>query len=184
MFHINQFWLYEAGTWLQFREVFPTSELSSKFPPQSKVKCNIRKVNAGDYSFQATAVWPEGKAPHEYRTKDWFEDLQRVAGSMRNKKEITEHLVLSSVREGIVQEFISFETGIIRLIDQEREAAFFSIENIWINSKGSSKPFVEVDNQLLQDYIPIGSKLLVVVKPIPANRYSQLKCQAVIAWID
>lgn len=183
MFHVNQFWLSEGGSWLQFREVFPSAELAAKFPPKARLKCNIRKVNAGDISFQATAVWPEGKAPIEYRTKDWFDDLQRVASCVRNKVEIMGQLSSSSTREGVVQEFISFETGIIRMLDQDKAAAIFSLENVWVSADGQARPFSEADNQLLQDHIPVGSKLLVVVKPIPANRYSQLKYQAIIVWV-
>ena len=61
------------------------SELATRYPPRHKLKCNIREVQAGQWQFQATAVWVEGKAPLEYRTKDWYEDLQRAASCYKNK---------------------------------------------------------------------------------------------------
>ena len=88
-------WLCEAGSWLQFREVFPVSELATRYPPRHKLKCNIREVQAGQWQFQATAVWVEGKAPLEYRTKDWYEDLQRAASCYKNKA--TSHINLKVV---------------------------------------------------------------------------------------
>ena len=42
-------------------------------------------MSAGDFQYQATIVWPEGKAPIEYRTREWWEDMQRNVSCVRNK---------------------------------------------------------------------------------------------------
>ena len=183
LFHVNQLWLSESGGWVQFREILPSSSLAGRFPPlTTRIRCNARKVDAGDFQYQATAVWPDGKAPGEYRTKAWYDDIQRTASCVRNKLEVTAHLTSSGTREGVVQEYISFETGVIRLLDGDHGAALFSIENVWLCEKDVWKPLVELDNQLLKEAAPVGTILYVIVKTLPANRFSQLKYQAIIAW--
>merc|ERR1719219_2139359 len=96
--------------------------------------------------------------------------------------EVTTRLAISSTREGVIQEFISFETGIIRLLDGDKGAALFSLENIWVCSGEVWKSLSDLDNQFLQEVAPVGSVLNVIVKVLPANRHSQLRYQAIIAW--
>ena len=183
LFHLNQLWLWENESWIQWREVHPSSGLAARFPAmKTKLRCNARKVNAGDFQYQATVVWLEGKAPPDYRTEAWYSDMQRTASCVRNKLEVTSHLFISSTREGVVQEYISFETGVIRLLDGDKGAALFSIENIWVCSGEVWRSLSDLDNQLLQDVAPVGSFLNVIVKVLPANKYSQLRYQAIIAW--
>merc|ERR1719369_2484377 len=82
IFHVNQVWVYHNGSgWSQFRELYPTMELKGMFPVKSRIRCNIRRVDAGDKKFQATVVWQEGapSAPSDYKTKDLLEDLKRLA---------------------------------------------------------------------------------------------------------
>ena len=141
IFHVNQVWLNESGSWIQFREAYPSSALAIRFPLlKSRLKCNLRAVRAGDYQWQATVVWPEGKSPSEYRTKDWFDDIQRIASCVRNKSEITSHLSSSSPMEGVIQEYISFETGVIRILEGDKCCALFSIENFWLTHEKEFKP--------------------------------------------
>ena len=54
--------------------------------------------------------------------------------------EVTSHLASSSPREGVVQEFISWETGVIRMLDGDKGAALFSLENVWTTHEGEFKP--------------------------------------------
>lgn len=69
MFHVNQMWVFQSGIgWAYFRELYPTSELKAMFPPNSKIKCNIKRVDGGQVKFQATAVWLEGPPPPDYRS--------------------------------------------------------------------------------------------------------------------
>ena len=199
LFHVNQVWLQESGSWIQFREAYPSSALAIRFPPlKSRLKCNVRHVSVDNFQWQATVVWPEGKSPSEYRTKEWFDDIQRIASCVRNKTEITSHLSSSSPMEGVVQEYISYETGVIRMLEGDKCCALFSIENFWVSHEAQLKPlrfvfssvanmfqilhFSEADSGLLHEVAPVGSVVSVVVKNLPAHRYSQLKHQAIIAW--
>ena len=183
LFHLNQLWLFENESWIQWSEIHPASALAVRFPAmKTRLRCNVRKVNAGDFLYQATVVWPEGKGPVDYRTEAWYNDMQRTVSCVRNKLEVTSRLSISSTREGVIQEYISFETGIIRLLDGDKGAALFSMENIWVCSGEVWKSLSDLDNQLLQEVAPVGSVLNVIVKALPANRFSQLKYQTIIAW--
>ena len=75
-----------------------------------------------------------------FRTKEWFDDMQRTVSCVRNKVEITSHLSSSSTREAVVQEYISWETGVLRLLDGDLCAAIFSLENVWLENSGECKP--------------------------------------------
>ena len=154
-------WLTQdkGRNWQQFREVLASSELAVVFPKDSRVQINARKANADPYEYQATAVWREGKAPSEYRSREWHEELQRVASCVRQRLPIVEPLTISSTREGVVQEFISYETGLVRLLDQDKGVVLFCLENVWVKEGGSNICLAEKDDRLLQDFIPIGSKV-------------------------
>ena len=156
-------WLTQdkGRNWQQFREVLASSELGVVFPKDSRVQINARKANADPYEYQATAVWKEGKAPPEYRSREWHEELQRVASCVRQRLPLVEPLTISSTREGVVQEFISYETGLVRLLDQDKGVVLFCLENVWVKEGGSNICLTEKDDRLLQDFIPIGSKVCV-----------------------
>ena len=141
LFHVNQVWLNETGSWIMFREAYPSVAMALRFPAmKGRMKCNVRKVNAGDYQYQATVIWPDGKAPQDYRSRDWYDDMQRTVSCVRNKVEITSHLSSSSTREAVVQEYISYETGVLRLIDGDMCAVLFSLENMWVEESKEHKP--------------------------------------------
>ena len=53
---------------------------------------------------------------------------------------MTSHLASSSPREGVVQEYISWECGVIRMLDGDKAAALFSLENVWTTHEGEFKP--------------------------------------------
>ena len=159
-------WLTQdkGRNWQQFREVLASSELAVVFPKDSRVQINARKANADPYEYQATAVWREGKAPPEYRSREWHEELQRVASCVRQRLPIVEPLTISSTREGVVQEFISYETGLVRLLDQDKGVVLFCLENVWVKEGGNNICLAEKDDRLLQDFIPIGSKVHKIPK--------------------
>lgn len=162
LFHVNQVWLSEAGgrSWHQLREVLPTSDLCSTFPKDSRVQINARKVAADPFEYQATAVWKEGKCPPDYRTKDWHEELGRLASCTRQRVAMAEPLTTSSTREGVVQEYLSYETGLLRLLDGDRGVALFALESVWVEEGGASTALAQLDDRLLQDFAPVGSKVL------------------------
>ncbi len=54
--------------------------------------------------------------------------------------EVTSHLASSSPREGVVQEYISWECGVIRMLDGDKAVALFSLENVWTTHEGEFKP--------------------------------------------
>ena len=137
---ICQVWIQASGSWIQFREAYPSTAMAIMYKPKSRLKLNARKVAAGDYQYQATVVWPEGKAPLDYRTKEWWDDLQRTVSCLRNRVEITAHLSSSSPREAVVQEYISWETGLLRMLDEDKSVALFALENFWTSHDGEFKP--------------------------------------------
>ena len=49
-----------AGLYARLRH---STAMAIMYRPKSRLKLNARKVAAGDYQYQATVVWPEGKAP-------------------------------------------------------------------------------------------------------------------------
>jgi len=192
MFHVNQMWVFQSGIgWAHFRELYPTSELKAMFPPNSKLKCNIKRVDGGMVNFQATAVWLEGPPPPEYRTKEMMDDTQKLCSSAKYSTGYVYYLNnlqaggLDSIpREGVVQEFLSLETGLIRLTDSDCSVVLFNLGQIWIQ-KGrgnyASSCLLKDDGRkiLPQDYIPVGTKVVVTMRPIPAHKFSQLKYQAI-----
>jgi hypothetical protein len=72
-----------SATWQQLREVYTNAEVRKLFPVGRHLKANYRRVDAGQWSLQATAVWPEGPPPLAYRTKETLEDLQRMASNFK-----------------------------------------------------------------------------------------------------
>ena len=70
-----------------------------------------------------------------------------------------EPLTISSTREGVIQEYISYENGLVRLLDQDKGVVIFGLENVWVNEGGRNICLAEKNDRLLQDFIPVGSKV-------------------------
>lgn len=188
MFHVNQMWVFQSGIgWAHFRELYPTSELKAMFPPNSKIKCNIKRVDGGQFKFQATAVWLEGPPPPEYRTKEMLDDTVRICSSAKFSTGYVHYLnnlqaegMDSIPREGVVQELLSLETGLVRLTDRDCGVVLFNLGQVWIRRGNFSCLLKDDDRKILpQNYIPVGTRVVVTMRPLPAHKFSQLKYQAV-----
>lgn len=113
-FHINQLWeLISASSWTQMQEIYSSAEIRAKFPLGTKLRCSYRKKDLTTYSYQATAVWKDGVGPKCYRTREYLEDLTRTANNFRSSNKTTGSL-FSRSRAGVVKEYMSHETGLIR----------------------------------------------------------------------
>ena len=113
-FHFNQMW-ENAGksTWTQMREIYSSAELRMKFPIGSKLRCFYSKRDLGNFQNQATMVWRDGHSPKNCRTQEYFEDLQRIAKNLKGNQNVTNSM-FSRCRDGVVQEYVSYETGLVR----------------------------------------------------------------------
>ena len=100
IFHINHMWVkVDSSNWTEMREVYSATDIRTKNDIGKKVRCQYRKIDLGNYSYQVTAMWKDGTGPAHYRTKDYFEDLQRIANNQKNNRNTTSNL-FSRCRSG------------------------------------------------------------------------------------
>ena len=69
---------------------------------------------------------------------------------MVGQVELAPQLSSSSTRPAVVQELLSQEAAVLRLLDGDRAAALLHLDCLWLQQGGEAKPFAEWDNDLFQ----------------------------------
>jgi len=183
VFHVNQMWeLINRSYWTEMMEMYSLADIQRRFQIGTKLRCQYRKQLLGTYSFQATCLWRDGAGPQNYRTETYLSDLNRIAKEHREDTNITPSL-FSKTRVGTVQEFISYETGLIRMLDGDNCVALFSLDQVWeaqLNNKGDY--LKNGSTASLHNYLPVGSLVYVIVRCFPHEKSSQLQYQCSLVW--
>ena len=55
---------------------------------------------------------------------------------MRQRLALTEPLTTSSTREAVLHEYISYECGLLRLLDGDRGVVLFHLDCVWVMEGG------------------------------------------------
>jgi len=190
LFHINQVWTnHPSAGFCPYREIYPTTDLSKHFYPGRSVMCWARSIPpTKQANFQATAVWLEGDSPDEtlYRTNELAAELnfhltEYQTGTLGKLDEVvppTKHRSL----EAVVQEYVSHEMGVAKLTGADGGVVLFHLAQIWIFTT-TWVPYTTVINKpLCKEYLPVGTKVAVAVRKLPASVNSQLRYQAMVIW--
>ena len=138
---------------------------------------------------QATAVWTS-RQPPQY--------LQQTSLLPELRLRLSEHLFRTTREEqyktnplagagdlcvlGTVVEFISQEAGLIRL-DGTQDAALFHLEQVWRKGRSGLELILpKLESNLKDCALPLGSKVFVNVRRLPAHPGSCLSYQAILLW--
>lgn len=190
LFHINQVWTsHSSAGFCPFREIYPTSDLSKHFYPGRSVLCWARSIPpTKQANFQATAVWLEGESPDEnlYRTTELPAELnfhltEYQTGAMGKLDEVVPSAKHRSM-EAVVQEYVSHEIGVAKLTGADGGVVLFHLAQVW-TFNSTWVPYTSVMTKpLIKEYLPIGTKVAVAVRKLPASVNSQLRYQAMVIW--
>ena len=189
LFHINQVWIkHPSAGFSPFTEIYPTGDLSKHFYPGREVSCHIREIpKTRDVKGQAEAVWLQGFPPEPalFRFRELPAELNFHLAQYQSGKCGKLEMVLSvdkhSSLEGTVQEYVSFEMGVVRLMGKEGACALFHLDQVWIYEDRNWVLFKDVIKSPLSiDYLPIGSVVSLSVRKLPCSAYSHLRYQVII----
>ena len=151
---------------------------------------SLEKVSGVDgVDLQATAVWTS-REPPQY--------LQQASLLPELRLRLSEHLFRTTKEEqyktnplsgagdlcvpGTVVEFISQEAGLIRL-DGTQDTALFHLEQVWRKGKNGLELILpKLESSLKDCALPLGSKVFVNVRRLPAHTGSCLRYQAILLW--
>jgi len=189
IFHVNQVWAYHSFGPSPFLETQPLANLKLALSPGEEVFLNGKKVSGVEgVDLQATAVWTS-RQPPQYLQASLLPEL---------RLRLSEHLFRTTKEEqyktnplagagdlcvlGTVVEFISQEAGLIRL-DGTQDAALFHLEQVWRKGKiGLELILPKMESNLKDCALPLGSKVFVNVRRLPAHPGSCLSYQAILLW--
>ena len=186
LFHINQVWIkHQAAGFCPFSEIYPTSELSKHFYPGREVSCHVREIpKTRDVKGQAEAVWLQGFPPDDslFRSRELPAELNFHLAQYQSGKCGKLDLVISADKhsslEGTVQEYISYEMGLVRLVGKDGGAVLFHLDQVWIFEEGRWMLFKDVMKKPVGvDYLPIGSLVSLSLRKLPCSANSHLRYQ-------
>eukprot|EP00092_Neocalanus_flemingeri_P001498 GFUD01001599.1.p1 GENE.GFUD01001599.1~~GFUD01001599.1.p1 ORF type:complete len:972 (-),score=277.02 GFUD01001599.1:75-2990(-) len=190
LFHINQVWTnHPSAGFCPFREIHTTTSLSKHFYPGRSVLCWARSIPpTKQANFQATAVWLEGDSPDEtlYRTAELAAELnfhltEYQTGTLGKLDEVVPPSKHRSL-EAVVQEYVSHEVGVARLTGADGGVVLFHLAQVWTFTT-TWVPYISVMTKpVCKDYLPVGTKVAVAVRKLPASVNSQLRYQAMVIW--
>ena len=194
VFHVAQVWQrssYDSKV-NKFLEFYSSDDLQSRFEIDKSVCFNARRlVDEGNYKLQATAVWSGKRRLPNYRTEALHIELEASLAEINNC--ITKSINYSYdplegmsniAATGEIQEYVSAEMGLVR-ISGEDSVVLFHLNQVWSAQTKKSNNFVrhvDVQTEVLEQFLPVGTLVFVAFKPIPCNADSELKHQAVLLW--
>ena len=129
------------------------------------------------YFLQATAVWMSKEVPQakQYKSSELVSELSlklhdfilHRTGDPRYQADPLLGLQGSLMR-GEVVEYFSPEMGLVKL-DTGR-TVLFHLNQVWTGGE-DAVPLAGIINRLLSDCLPVGSPVMVNMRPIPARQY-------------
>ena len=191
LFHADQVWTGgDSGEgYSPFMELYPSTELPFFIKVGEEVRLNARRVTGCKYDFQATLVWRGDEVPPcSYRTPELTKKLNFT---------LTQHLFLETgdarhrvnpllgtldyALPGRVAEYLSFEAGVVKLEEASGAFVLFHLNQVWTGGD-EAVPLSSVINRQLSECLPVGSSVMVNMRPIAASLGSKLTHQATCVW--
>ena len=194
LFHVNHVWKsldncfgkQNSQGHSPFLETNTYEELEKQLDVGCSVSLNARKISGTDLPLQATAVWVSSQPPANYKTPQLVADLALKLNDFLHSqtgdvKYRTNPLcgAPDTMVAGEVKEFLSYEMGLIVL--QTGHTALFHLNQVWTEGPGKGLLKTSQD-KLLEQYLPLGTKVWLNFIDIPAGKHSDLKYQATIVY--
>ena len=194
LFHVNHVWKnldnsfgkHNSQGHSPFLETNTYEELEKQLDVGSSVSLNARKISGTCLPLQATAVWVSTLPPTNYKTPHLVADLATklndfIFSQTGDVKYRSNPLYMSPDKmvAGEVKEYLSYETGLIVL--ESGPTALFHLNQVWTETE-KKVLYKTVQDKLLQQYLPIGAKVWVNYREIPAGEQTDLKYQATIVY--
>ena len=196
LFHVNQLLMHhEAIGYVPYREIFPVEELSKHLFLGRQVRCRYVELEKdqqlpGGATFQASLVWlnvPSKSPPpltnlsEEAMDELKFHQNQYFSGTKQSLDVVLDESN-PSVVFAKVHEYISLEMAIAKRLDGAG-SVLFHLDQVWIaHGDRWSLYKEEMKAPLSADYLPVGAKVSLVVKKLPASQDNSLKFQALCLW--
>ena len=186
LFHVNQVWIkHPSAGYCQFAEIYSTADLSKHFYPGRQVNVLMRNIpKTRDVKGQAEVMWLQGPTPEDelFRTRELSAELnfhlaQYQAGKC-GKLEMVLSVDKHSSMDGTVHEYVSYESGVIRLVGKDNGVVLFHLDQVWTFDDGKWILLKDIIKKPLQrDYLPVGSLVSLSVRKLPCSANSQLRYQ-------
>ena len=180
LFHAEQVWAGgDSGEgYSPFLELHPSTELPFFLRVGSEVRLNARLVTGCKFDHQASLVWRGDEVPPSNYCLNPLELVKRLDFNLSQHK----FLETGDARHRInpllgtpdyalparVAEFLSTETGLLRLEKGSKASVLFHLNQVWTGGE-DAVPLAGVINRLLSDCLPVGSPVMVNMRPIPAR---------------
>jgi len=200
-FHIDQVWTKTSSIGLhQFREIYPTKDLKKKFPVDSKIWCNVRRIKTEEAEFQAIVVCGEG----EY--EEWKQRLNSAETFLQHSLEFNLSVIkymetrkrecilnpfpsMSVVTvEAKVHEYFSLDVGFLKLCEGDSGVVLFHSNQVMVPASAHGKGWTRLkessrrESKTMAEHLPLGMSVLVVVSQLPCHGCSQLRYQAQVVY--
>jgi len=191
LFHANQVWCGgDSGEmYSPFLETYPSTELPFVAAVGQEVRLNARMVQGSKYDFQATVVWMGDEVPPvNYRSEDLIKSLNLRLGQhiFLETGDIKHQMnpLLGAPDMAVparVVEYLTQEIGILKLDHGSKASVLFHINQVWTGGE-EAVPLASVISRLLTTCLPLGSQVMVNMRPLPSSQGSKLRYQAACLW--
>ena len=180
LFHAEQVWSGgDSGEgYSPFLELHPSTELPFFLRVGCEVRLNARRVSGCKYDHQATLVWSGDEVPPGNYCINSLELDKKLNFNLSQYK----FLETGDSRHRInpllgtpdfalaarVAEYLSAESGVLKLEQGSKAFVLFHLNQVWTGGE-DAVPLAGVINRLLSDCLPVGSPVMVNMRPIPAR---------------
>ena len=180
LFHADQVWAGgDSGEGCSpFLELHPSTELPFFLRVGCELRLKAREVSGCKYDHQATLVWQGDELPPSNYCPSSLELDKKLNFSLSQYK----FLETGDSRHQInpllgtpdfalparVAEYLSTETGVLKLDQGSKEFVLFHLNQVWTGGE-DAVPLAGIINRLLSDCLPVGSPVMVNMRPIPAR---------------
>ena len=180
LFHADQVWAGgDSGEgYSPFLELHPSTELPFFLRVGSEVRLSARLVTGCKYDHQASLVWSGDQVPPSNHCLSSLELDKKLNFNLSQHKFLetgdTRHRInplLGTPDFALparVAEYLSTETGVLKLEQGSRDFVLFHLNQVWTGGE-DAVPLAGVINRLLSDCLPVGSPVMVNMRPIPAR---------------
>ena len=180
LFHADQVWAGgDSGEgYSPFLELHPSTELPFFLRVGCEVRLTTRRVTGCKYDHQATLVWRGDELPPSHYCPSSPELDKKLNFNLSQYKFLetgdSRHRInpllgtLDYALPGRVAEYLSTETGVLKLEQGSKAFVLFHLNQVWTGGE-DAVPLAGIINRLLSDCLPVGSPVMVNMRPIPAR---------------
>ena len=180
LFHADQVWVGgDSGEgYSPFLELHPSTELPFFLRVGCEVRLTTRRVTGCKYDHQATLVWKGDELPPSHYCPSSPELDKKLNFNLSQYKFLetgdSRHRInpllgtLDYALPGRVAEYLSTETGVLKLEQSSKAFVLFHLNQVWTGGE-DAVPLSGIINRLLSDCLPVGSPVMINMRPIPAR---------------